>query len=160
MKTHFRGKLRCIRICSLAILMLFSTSLLSVEARDKVTVSIEKTNTSLVEVFNQVEASSNYLFSYNPAILAGLKVSNSIAFEGNIKDFLDQVLSGSNITYVVKENEILLQSAKPKTTQQKQSNRRTIKGTVISSEDNQPIIGANIWIKNSATGAITFNTPA
>lgn len=155
MKTHFRGKLRCIRICSLAILMLFSTSLLSVEARDKVTVSIEKTNTSLVEVFNQVEASSNYLFSYNPAILAGLKVSDSIQFEGNIKDFLDQVLSGSNITYVVKENEILLQSAKPKTTQQKQSNRRTIKGTVISSEDNQPIIGANIWIKNSATGAIT-----
>lgn len=32
---------------------------------------------------------------------------------------------------------------------------RTITGTVISSEDNLPIIGANVWLKNSSTGAIT-----
>ena len=36
-----------------------------------------------------------------------------------------------------------------------QAKSRTITGTVISSEDNMPIIGANVWLKNSSTGSIT-----
>lgn len=32
---------------------------------------------------------------------------------------------------------------------------RILKGQVISSEDNQSIIGANIWVKNTSTGTIT-----
>lgn len=33
--------------------------------------------------------------------------------------------------------------------------KRTITGTVISDGDNMPIIGANVWLKNSSAGAIT-----
>lgn len=33
--------------------------------------------------------------------------------------------------------------------------KRTITGTVISEGDNMPVIGANVWLKNSSTGAIT-----
>lgn len=35
------------------------------------------------------------------------------------------------------------------------SKSRTITGTVISSEDKLPVIGANVWLKNSSTGTIT-----
>lgn len=36
-----------------------------------------------------------------------------------------------------------------------QVKKRTITGTVISTEDNLPIIGANVWLKNSSVGAAT-----
>ncbi|MEG1616831.1 MAG: TonB-dependent receptor [Bacteroidales bacterium] len=36
-----------------------------------------------------------------------------------------------------------------------QQQKRTIKGTVIFKEDKEPVIGANVWLKNSSTGAIT-----
>ena len=53
------------------------------------------------------------------------------------------LLAGISIqTYAAKDSQ-----AAPKT--------RTITGTVISEGDNMPIIGANVWLKNSSTGAIT-----
>ena len=53
------------------------------------------------------------------------------------------LLAGISIqTYAVKDSQ-----AAPK--------KRTITGTVISEGDNMPIIGANVWLKNSSTGAIT-----
>lgn len=53
------------------------------------------------------------------------------------------LLAGISIqTYAAKDSQ-----AAPK--------KRTITGTVISEGDNMPIIGANVWLKNSSTGAIT-----
>ncbi len=39
--------------------------------------------------------------------------------------------------------------------QNKKKATRIVKGTVISGEDNLPIIGANVWVKNGTEGAIT-----
>ena len=36
-----------------------------------------------------------------------------------------------------------------------QNQKRTITGVVTSAEDKQPIIGANVWLKNSTIGAVT-----
>ncbi|MDO5571351.1 MAG: TonB-dependent receptor [Bacteroidales bacterium] len=36
-----------------------------------------------------------------------------------------------------------------------QQQKRTIKGTVRFKSDKEPVIGANVWLKNSSTGAIT-----
>ena len=53
------------------------------------------------------------------------------------------LLAGISIqTYAAKDSQ-----AAPK--------KRTITGTVLSEGDNMPIIGANVWLKNSSTGAIT-----
>ena len=53
------------------------------------------------------------------------------------------LLAGISIqTYAAKDSQ-----AAPK--------KRTITGKVISEGDNIPIIGANVWLKNSSTGAIT-----
>lgn len=45
--------------------------------------------------------------------------------------------------------------AEPDVEKTEQSKKRTITGTVISAEDKMPIIGANVWLKNSTTGTIT-----
>ena len=42
--------------------------------------------------------------------------------------------------------------AEPDVEKTEQSKKRTITGTVISAEDYMPIIGANVWLKNSTTG--------
>lgn len=50
----------------------------------------------------------------------------------------------------------LIQANTPKLlTKEKQKTTRILKGKIVSSEDNQSIIGANIWIKNTSTGTIT-----
>ena len=49
------------------------------------------------------------------------------------------------------------------TNSQASPKKRTITGTVVSEGDDMPIIGANVWLKNSSTGAITDldgNTPS
>ncbi|GAE82168.1 TonB-dependent receptor [Bacteroides reticulotermitis JCM 10512] len=38
---------------------------------------------------------------------------------------------------------------------QQSPKKRTVTGTITSEGDNMPIIGANVWLKNSSTGAIT-----
>lgn len=45
--------------------------------------------------------------------------------------------------------------AEPDVEKTEQSKKRTITGTVVSAEDKMPIIGANVWLKNSTTGTIT-----
>jgi len=46
--------------------------------------------------------------------------------------------------------------AEPSVEKTEQSKKRTITGTVISAEDKMPIIGANVWQKNSTNGTMTI----
>lgn len=70
--------------------------------------------------------------------------------------FLLCAFSGSGFANAVPDinNGAVAEKAGVETIHQ-QAKKRVIKGTVMSSEDNLPIIGANVWLKNSSTGAVT-----
>lgn len=73
-----------------------------------------------------------------------------------VRTFESEPLRDKDITYVIKQNDIILlprenRPTPPRTTSAKRSDR-VINGTVLDAETGQPVIGASVWIKNSTIG--------
>ena len=67
----------------------------------------------------------------------------SIDCKGSIDDVLNEVFKGSNISYVIKGNEVILKVEKTESTQQKKAK---IIGIVTDSKTGEPIIGATVQL--------------
>lgn len=76
----------------------------------------------------------------------------SIDCKGSIDDVLNEVFKGSNISYVIKGNEVILKVEKTESTQQKKAK---IIGIVTDSKTGEPIIGATVQLLGTTTGVIT-----
>lgn len=65
---------------------------------------------------------------------------------------MNEVFKGSNISYVIKGNEVILKVEKTESTQQKKAK---IIGIVTDSKTGEPIIGATVQLLGTTTGVIT-----
>ncbi|MGL4412278.1 MAG: SusC/RagA family TonB-linked outer membrane protein [Bacteroidales bacterium] len=74
------------------------------------------------------------------SLLGCLIISSSLSYAGGNKVLSESATTSKDLTSI------------PQSTNKAS---RIIKGSVISSEDNLPIIGANVWVKNGTEGAIT-----
>ncbi len=120
-------------------------------------ISVDLKNPTLRDVFRQVESQSDYKFAYDD----GLPLSNSVGTDLSIKNAaIDEVLAtlndklpyyfvpkGKNIAVLPKTDS----SRKPKTPH---TSPYTYSG-VVHDEDDQPLIGATIYIRERQTGAVT-----
>lgn len=97
------------------------------------------------------EKSSQYTFFYNANDLKNTTLK-SIDCKGSIDDVLNEVFKGSNISYVIKGNEVILKVEKTESTQQKKAK---IIGIVTDSKTGEPIIGATVQLLGTTTGVIT-----
>lgn len=117
-------------------------------------VNIQVDNASLKDVITQIERQTNYLFVYNNQYVnlskkVSIKESNS-----TVTKVLDNIFKESNITYVVEGNNILLMNRDMSPQQHPLQKEVKISGTVTD-ESGEPIIGANVRIKDQGTGTIT-----
>ena len=139
----------------LLLLLLYPTMVCA--SQEKITVKGQ--SVTLRQVIRIIEKNSDYTFFFKANDVDG-QVAKNLNCEGTVQEVLDVALKGTSLKYVIKNNQILLVPSKTEekktesqSTQQKK--QRVITGTIISGEDNQPIIGANVWLKNSAIGTIT-----
>lgn len=107
---------------------------------------------TIKQAIQLIEKNSDYTFFYNAADL-GNSTKHSFDTEGKIEDVLSEIFNGSGISYLIKGNEVILKVNKTESTQQ--AKKRTITGTVTASDNNEPVIGASVWLKNSSIGAVT-----
>ena len=114
--------------------------------------------TTLKELIQQIEAQTSYRISYqgNLADNVPAKISKSTK---SVSQLLDEALRGTGITYIIRQNNIILtrtaaQSAAPAPAPAV-SQKHHITGQVIDATTRQPIIGATVWIKDSALGTST-----
>ena len=114
--------------------------------------------TTLKELIQQIEAQTSYRISYqgNLADNVPAKISKSTK---SVSQLLDDALRGTGITYIIRQNNIILtrtaaQSAAPAPAPAV-SQKHHITGQVIDAATRQPIIGATVWIKDSALGTST-----
>lgn len=116
--------------------------------------------TTLKELIQQIEAQTSYRISYqgNLADNVPAKISKSTK---SVSQLLDEALRGTGITYIIRQNNIILtrtaaQSAAPAPAPAPAvSQKHHITGQVIDAATRQPIIGATVWIKDSALGTST-----
>lgn len=114
-------------------------------------ISIVKNNATLLEILNEIENQSHYLFMYSDDISVQQKVSVRMK-DKTVAEVLDAVLD-NHINYEIEGNHIVLSHTPNTETVQQGKGTIIIKGHVADTAG-LPIIGANILEKGVAGNGV------
>ncbi|MDR1746636.1 MAG: carboxypeptidase-like regulatory domain-containing protein, partial [Tannerella sp.] len=113
--------------------------------------TVNENGIELEKLLSRIEAATEFFFFYsNDEIDRNMKVNVNVK-EKPITDVLDQALSGSDITYQVKDRVIILAH---KNTLLAIEQHPAVAGTVTD-QNGDPLPGVNISIKGTTTGVIS-----
>lgn len=118
--------------------------------------SIHKQNSSISEVFKEIEKKSDFTFFFNDNQINVKQKVNVSANNASIEDVLAQVLQNTGYNYQIIDKQILIKvsdkevMAVPAVAQ----SSKKITGTVLDATG-MPVIGANVMIKGTTNGTIT-----
>ncbi|MCF6348368.1 MAG: TonB-dependent receptor [Flavobacteriaceae bacterium] len=127
----------------------------------KTKISLDLTNTSIENVFDEIEKKTEFNIFYNNAIFNFNKKVSIHVKKQSIKKILDILLANSNITYEVVNKQIVLTKKvqKPVVLQYKNSLRTLILqqqiSGLITDESGEPLPGATIIVKGTNIGTST-----
>jgi len=121
------------------------------------TITLNYKDQTLNTVFKSIEQQTNYRIVYNSTKINSNKKVTIKINKGTIETVFKQLFQGSDISYVIKNNQVLLTDLKLENTKASttQKEERLIKGKVISVKDNFPLAGATLLLKGKYAGAIT-----
>lgn len=132
------------RIIAFLLLIFFS---LHVHAQ---TVTLSKYNVRLADVFEEIEKQTNTTIGYNESTInINQRVSVNLTNE-SLERTMAEILKGTNMTYSIQGKQILIIPV----TQTAQTDKKTIAG-IITDENGESIIGANVIEKGTTNGVIT-----
>ena len=107
------------------------------------------------ELIRQIEAQTSYKVSYQGNLADNITIKADPS-KHNVEELLADALRGTGISYVIRYNTIILTQEQPRAeAAQQASQTRHIAGRVIDAETKEPIIGATVWVKDSALGTNT-----
>jgi hypothetical protein len=106
-------------------------------------------NTSMRSIFKEIEKQSEIRFFYND-LLTNVDKNITVNAENlKIDQLLNRLLEGSDLTYKIMENNLVLISPKALLQQ------KMVKGRVTASSSGEPLPGVNVIIKGSNVGTVT-----
>lgn len=114
-----------------------------------VSVSIQKKQISLEELFHLIEKQTEFLFFYVDNDVKGIRVDVNVSRQP-VQEVLTQALSGTNLQFLIKDRHINIL----KKDAVKQQKERTITGVVLDNKG-ETIIGASLLVMGTTTGTIT-----
>ncbi|RNC65521.1 SusC/RagA family TonB-linked outer membrane protein [Proteiniphilum sp. X52] len=121
-------------------------------------VTINKRNTTLREILNEIEKQTDYLFIYNNEVKTNSKVSIK-AKQETVSKVLNSMLKKRNLDYSMEGNHIILSAKQQKEEATEkviaQQQKKQISGTVTDVYG-EPVIGANIIeVGTASNGTVT-----
>ncbi|MDD4589875.1 MAG: TonB-dependent receptor [Parabacteroides sp.] len=114
-------------------------------------VSLSNTRLTLRTAFTEIERQTDMSVDYNREIIDVNKIISIPRKEGELSDIMTVLLQGTEYTYTIRENHIVITKA-PVIAQQQ--NKKNVNGT-ITDINGEPIIGANIVEKGTTNGTVT-----
>lgn len=110
---------------------------------------------TLKKALEKIEKVSKYKFEYNSSLLDVNREVTLNQKDAEILQIVDELLSGSNSTYTVNGDYIIITPArKTSSLQQNKPKQHQVKGT-IRDMSGEAIIGASVKVKGSNTGVVT-----
>lgn len=124
----------------------------------KVTFNVR--NVKVIQAMNQLKKDTGYSFvfcanSINPNQTVSVNSKNA-----ELSSVVEQILKGQNVSYQIDGKQIIVSplqetvEKKGQTPSHQQQRERTVKGNIVD-DKGEPIIGASIKVRGSATGAIS-----
>jgi TonB-linked SusC/RagA family outer membrane protein len=112
--------------------------------------SLNLQNVSIIDVLEIIEDQSEFRFLYNNDLIDSEKNLNIKVSDKQVDEILDKVLKGTNSSYSVLENNLIVIT--PVKIQGQQELKITGK---ITASNGEPLIGAAISVKGTTTGTIS-----
>lgn len=110
---------------------------------------------SLKELIRQIESQTSYRVSYQGNLADNIPVKVDPS-KHNVEELLADALRGTGISYVIRYNNIILKQEQSHEEAAKNADQTIrISGRVIDAKTKEPVIGATVWIKDSALGTTT-----
>ena len=119
-------------------------------------VTIKKSNVSLLEVLNEIENQTNYLFIYSNDVDVTRPVSLN-ADRKSVTSVLSALFKKDDVHYVLEGTHIVLTKRKvadDSRSIQETAQAEPVKGVVLD-RNGEPIIGASVAVKGGTVGTIT-----
>lgn len=116
-------------------------------------INVSTGKTTLGQVINQIKSQTKYQFFYDDR-LSGLSVDAVRVKDVSLKELLNKVLKGKDISYKIEDNIVYLSSNDNAGQAGPSHQKTTATGTVVD-ETGEPLIGATVLIKGTTTGIIT-----
>ena len=143
---------------SLRLLMFFALFFMGLQlSAQSQPVKLKETNTPINEVFKKIKNQTDLSVIYNSDDL-NPDLRLDVSSEGKpVSEVIETILSkvGNDLTYVIKDNYIVItKKGAPATITTVAQKMKKVRGTVVD-ENNEPLIGVNVTVENSSTGAAT-----
>ena len=158
---HFRKMnvrfmlLKKIPLCmKLSVIMLFicvGLAYASDSYSQNVLLNIDVNNKSVQEVLDEIEKQSDFHFFYNNKQVNTSRIVSIKSKQKNVFNVLEQLFSGTNISYKVLDKSIILSPKEVLVAQQKS---RKITG-VVTDGKGEPVPGANVIQRGTTNGTIS-----
>ncbi|MCF8346685.1 MAG: TonB-dependent receptor [Bacteroidales bacterium] len=116
--------------------------------------SLNCENVTVYEVLKSMESESEYYFLYSPKMINVDRTVSVKAENKGISSILDQIFTGTNVKYLVKDRQIVLSTEERLSMFSLPVQPVRVTGKVTD-KDGEPIIGANISVKGTNEGTIT-----
>ena len=117
-------------------------------------VSINKKNTSIIEVLKEIERNSEFTFFFNDNHVNVNRKTSVNLKNATLEEVLDQIFRNTGYNYQIIDRQVLIKADDMvKSTGVNQQNK--IISGVVTDMSGEPIIGANVVIKGTTIGSIT-----
>lgn len=133
---------------SVSFFSLFLASQMTISAQN---VSFSTNKVTLKSAFEKIEKASKYKIAYNSSQLDANRSVTLSKTSGDVFGMLTQLLKGTNCTYEMEGNYIII---KPFQKNQTSGKKVKVRG-VIKDETGEPIIGATIRVKGHSEGTVS-----
>ena len=116
-------------------------------------VSINKNNSQLEEILNEIESQTDYLFIYNNQVDVNRKVSVK-AKTKPVSEVSDNLFKNAGIEYEMEGTHIILSSKSRDAIAAAQQQTHVLTGRIVDN-NGEAIIGANVVVKGTTNGTVT-----
>lgn len=155
-KPHVNLFYRIMRITTFLLFFCSFCSFASTAHSQSSKVTIKKSNVSLLEVLNEIENQTNYLFIYSNDVDVTRSVSLN-ADRKSVASVLSALFKKDDVHYVLEGTHIVLTKRKiadDSRSIQQTAQAEPVKGVVLD-RNGEPIIGASVAVKGGTVGTIT-----
>lgn len=116
-------------------------------------IELKLNNKTLLEALTTVETLTEYKFVYNNKDVDVTKIVSVDSEFESIEEFTSTLLSAYNVA--VRGNNVIITKKSEDTASIKQTAERNVTGQIVDAQTRETVIGANIWIRESAQGTVT-----
>lgn len=117
-------------------------------------VSINKQNSSIIEILKEIEKNSEFTFFFNDNRVNVNKTASVSAKNATLEDVLEQVLRNTGYEYKIIDRQVLIKASGDARLASVSQQAKQITG-VVTDANGEPVIGANVVEKGTTNGTIT-----